>query len=99
MVHPSMVCMQKRSWIGHTVYVDPDESLGPTKKWTFFLQQETYNFKESSGLTKDFLSVGADNSLILLKIGKENTQPPPICIKMKTKHFPLNMAKLPRWAK
>ena len=90
-----MLCRQKHNLIGHTIYGDPDESLGPTKKWTFFLQQETYNCKESSGLTKDFLSVGVDNGVVLLNLGKENTKSPPICIKIKTKHFPWTWQSYP----
>ena len=36
MMHESMLCMQKHSWIGHTVHSDPYESLGPTKNMDFF---------------------------------------------------------------
>ena len=36
MLHESMLCMQKHSWIGLTVQSDPYESLGPTKNMDFF---------------------------------------------------------------
>ena len=88
--------MQEHYRIGHTDYSDPGESLEPAKKRTFLLRQETCKFQESSGLTEGCLALCIDNILVLPNIGKETIISLPICIKIKIKHFLVNVPKLPR---